>query len=157
MWYRGPTSKAVIGAFTLTYMHMHTFPHIYTSHTHAKMEKWKAKLYKVISTVASTQSLSINLTCYSCHNDSIMTTTLMKETNEYHFAQEGYLEDHCKVLPFDLGIVLNKSYALPIGCFVLSVNRVKINIIGRSNTHPELLLRCDSFYGMWIKSVKGYI
>lgn len=52
----------------------------------------------------------------------IMTTTLMKETNEYHFMWEGNKEGNCRVLPFDLGIVLNKSYALPIGCSVLSVN-----------------------------------
>lgn len=52
----------------------------------------------------------------------IMTTTLMKETNEYHFTWEGYIEGNCRVLPFDLGIVLNKSYALPIGCSFQSVN-----------------------------------
>ena len=43
----------------------------------------------------------------------IMTTTLMKETNEYHFMWEGCIEGNCRVLPFDLGI---------IGCSVLSAN-----------------------------------
>lgn len=47
----------------------------------------------------------------------IMTTTLMKETNEYHFMWEGYIEGHCGVLPFDLGI---------IGYSVLSVNQLKL-------------------------------
>lgn len=57
---------------------------------------------------------------------NIMTTTFINETNEYHFTWEGYIEGNCRVLPFDLGIVLNKSYASPIGCPVLSVNELKL-------------------------------
>jgi hypothetical protein len=44
------------------------------------------------------------------------------------------------VLPFDLVIVLKKS---PLGDFILSFNRV--NIMGRSSTHPEPAVKCDSF------------
>ena len=46
----------------------------------------------------------------------IMTTTLMKETNEYHFMWEGYIGGNCRVLPFHLGT---------IGCSVLSANYLK--------------------------------